>query len=127
MNGYEKDIENKNIVGLDIQQWKMHTLLGDAKKMMVDFSTVVSIQDKFKHIFAKVEECIDVLTKVYERVQDMENSIHASQYIANISKASEPDLHEVNDLRAKFKRNVLLEQVNRIKAAVNQIYFPFGN
>ena len=112
-----------------------NTLLIKSKNLMLLFklqSELISIflirfKNNFKHIFSKIEESIDVLTKVYDRIQDMEDSIRAGQFISSISKAAETDLGELNDSRAKFKQNILLEQINRLKAVIKQIYFPFGS
>lgn len=130
----EKQIENESHVQLDISKWTVKKVLAQIKETIGGITKdnkferyQMSLQD----IFDNVENGMNIMIDIYDRIDSYKDSAELASYIANVGsskpKFNDPALNnKLNDFELTLHTNLVLQEYSIGLSSFNQYYFPFA-
>lgn len=132
---YKAEVVNKNLAGLNVARWKIHSTIKDMKLVLKKFTTGYNIQEDLLYFSDKLLESMNTLNNVYERIQYYNEQKELSDYIVGLNTNQHTDLkvhnktiyEALNQLDLIMRSNVVLDQFDAAISSFKQFTFPFAD
>lgn len=130
------NLPGKTHFELDISKWQIQTMLRDVKMLFRKMSKDFMVQDALLRCIDKIDEGMDVLIDVYDRIDTYFENKKLAALIVTITSAqsriaattSDPKMNEaLTRLRKIIHTNLILDQYEAIMHALKQHVFPFAD
>lgn len=134
LKAFENGLINKSLVALDVQRWKIAPIFRDIQKKFGDFLNGFGTEDQVKSYLLHIDESINLLINIYDRIQNYYEHARFSNYISAINTAdyrlmnvTDPRLmDDINHLLFNLHANVLLGLYDRAVDGFKHAVFPFA-
>lgn len=123
----QKQLKDKSTISLDFSRLEMKRTFENIKRTMKKVTEEFEAAEGFIQIVRQMEEAIDTSVTIYSRIQDYQDRIQLVGYMANLAAPQIGSQNaDIEKLKLKAKRNIVLEQYFKAVKAVRQWAFPFG-
>lgn len=125
-------IGNQTNVELDITAWKVQTTMGDFKLLVRQMYNQVSCPDDVVRIIEKIEETMNVMITIFDRVQAFKDQSEFASFVAGVQSPNNRDIVNpalrkiVTKLKRILQSNLVLEQYDLAIHSFKQHFFPFA-
>lgn len=128
------NLESKSRVSLDITSWQVQGTLKETSHEIQQFARGFEVQESLAMSVQKLEEVMNILIKVHDRIQDYQEQQRLAVYMAQLSSASVRNVVVSNakisesfrDLQITIRSNIILNQYHSVLNAFKQWIFPFA-
>lgn len=130
-----KNLSGNNHVQIDVKQWNIRRTFKDAKVILKKLTKGFEIEDDLQRSIDRMEESMEILIDIYDRIDSYKDSSILATYISSIASStlsSELDGDEnyendIRDLETITKSNLILERYEGAIKAYKQTYFPYSS
>lgn len=120
---------------LDVNKWQLQSKL---RKMNLNIQSMVkglNVSDLFTNTFGKIEDALNTLINVYDRIQSYQQEKKLANYIANVNsadsnsiKVEDPKLQSaINYLELILNCNIVIQQYQIAVDSFKQYVFPLAH
>jgi len=128
------DSKGKSHAALDVSQWKMSEYLSDMKATLTKMTEGFAVSGEFQVVLNKVDSGLQVMNKVYQRIQDQQDKSDLAVFLADINgkkslavDVKDPLLSQMlADIQVAIQRNIILQKFDYCHKSFLQSLFPFG-
>ncbi|NEP44388.1 MAG: hypothetical protein F6K35_36270 [Okeania sp. SIO2H7] len=118
-------LENKPSIEQSFNKWEMQTNLKDIKHELNKMTSVFKVHGDMMYLFEKMNDAIDTVADISERIEGYKEKQQMVDYIANVNAAGvKDDYPEVNELKQIILKNTIRERYNTLISTVKQWAFP---
>lgn len=130
-----KSLGGKSQASLDVTKWQLQSKL---KNMNINVQSMVkglNVSDLFTNTFSKIEDGINTLINVYDRIQSYQQEKKLANYIANVNSADSNSI-QVHDAKLQsaidyleviLNCNIVIQQYQTAVDSFKQYVFPLAH
>lgn len=121
---------------LDVSKWQIQSMLRDVKMLFRKMSKDFMVQDSLLRCIDKIDEGMNVLIDVYDRIDTYFENSKLAALIVTVTSAQSQVILSTSDtrmnealtrLRKMIHTNVILDQYEAVMHALKQHIFPFAD
>lgn len=130
----ERGLSGQSQASLQLKKWKIQSTIRDTKFTLKKFTKGFEIQEDVVQVIQKLDEALETLINVYDRIESFYDQEKLGDYIAAIGSAgastinvSDPVLeNSLLQLDLMISSNVVLNNYEMATDAFKQAVFPFA-
>lgn len=132
INEMNNGLKGKAHFELDISKWRIQETLEDVKRNLVEITAGFKVQDNLKRCMEKLQESMNIMIDIYDRIDAYADNGKLADYMANIASsgtvlAMDDTMKEaVSQLDRIIQTNIILEQYEIVIHSFKQHEFPFA-
>lgn len=130
-----KSLGGESQASLDVNKWQLQSKLRNMNLNVQSMVKGLNVSDLFTNTFRKIEDALNTLVNVYDRIQSYQQEKKLANYIANVNsadsnsiKVEDPKLQSaINYLELILNCNIVIQQYQIAVDSFKQYVFPLAH
>lgn len=130
-----KSLGGESQASLDVNKWQLQSKLRNMNINVQSMVKGLNVSDLFTNTFRKIEDALNTLVNVYDRIQSYQQEKKLANYIANVNsadsnsiKVEDPKLQSaINYLELILSCNMVIQQYQIAVDSFKQYVFPLAH
>ncbi|XP_016836821.1 uncharacterized protein LOC107980525 [Nasonia vitripennis] len=129
----QSKLQAKSHAGLDISKWDVQSTLKNLKYKFEEYTKGFKVQADFANLMDYLNEAINTMILLYDRIQDYQDKKELGNYIERINSNIFTDIQdaklraEVDKLKLFIQSNTVLEKCTKVVQAFGRYVYPFAD
>lgn len=134
LDDVEKNLDDKSLVGLNVQKWKVGDTLRAIQKSFGDVMQGFQSEYRVINYMQRINEAMNLIINIFDRIQNYQEQTEFAVYLSQLHLADYRNLNvdnvqlrdTINQLQFNLQSNIILGQYDRAVDAFKQAIFPFA-